>query len=136
MSAIPRKRRKNLIRWEQLHLTPQERWDQEARVSGLKPWFETRGTRLPGVDANRINGEGLLVSSFVSCVVFDGFPLNKIDNIFGDVRRMISNPLQVSADQDQMYRSSNRLRIFHHVGKEFAKNLIIKAVNLIVLSTN
>ena len=55
------------------------------------------------------------------------------DHVFGDVRRMIANPLEMARDQDQVERRLDRALILEHVREQIAEDLCFQAVEPVVL---
>src|SRR6266849_1392301 len=81
-------------------------------------WFEQRGcaAELAAVDGG----------------VADVLALDEVDDVFGDVGGVIADALEVFGDEDQFERGKDHAGIAHHVGKQFAENLIAVVVYLIV----
>src|SRR5499427_9461285 len=61
---------------------------------------------------------------------------NHEDHVFRDIGRVIANSFEVAGDQDQVQRRLDGMRIRQHVGEEFAKNLRLQRVQLVVLVEN
>ena len=57
---------------------------------------------------------------------------DKVDDVFGDVRGMVADALEILGDQDQLESGEHDRGIFHHVSKELAKELVAQAIHLIV----
>src|SRR5882762_7717511 len=64
--------------------------------------------------------------------VADVLALDEVDDVFGDVGGVVADALEVFGDEDQFERGKDDAGIAHHVGKQFAKNLIAVVVHLIV----
>src|SRR5262245_46877567 len=54
------------------------------------------------------------------------------DDVLGDIRRMIADPLKVARDEDEIERRLDGRRILQHIGEEFPKDLTLERVELIV----
>src|SRR5215469_5635803 len=57
---------------------------------------------------------------------------NEVNHVFGDVRGVIANAFKIFRDENQLKSREDDRRIFHHVGKQFAKELVAKTIDLIV----
>ena len=62
----------------------------------------------------------------------DVLALDEVDDVFGDVGGVVADALEVFGDEDQFERGEDDAGIAHHVGKQFAENLIAVVVHLIV----
>src|SRR5271169_3569033 len=56
----------------------------------------------------------------------------EIDYVFGDVGGVVAYAFQVLGYQDQLEGGEDLGAVFHHVGEEFAEELIAETVNLVV----
>src|SRR5207247_786203 len=56
-------------------------------------------------------------------VVADVLRQDHEDHVFGDVRGVVADPLEVAGDQNQVQRRFDRGRILQHVGEELSENL-------------
>ena len=57
---------------------------------------------------------------------------HKINNILGDVRGVVADALEVLGHENQLKSRKNDSGIFHHVGKQLAKELIPQTIHLVV----
>jgi hypothetical protein len=64
--------------------------------------------------------------------VADVTTCNEVDNVLGDVRGVIADALEILRDKDKFEGRENDGRVFHHVSKKLAKQLIAKPIDLIV----
>ena len=55
-------------------------------------------------------------------MMLDLFSFCEIDGILSDISRKISNPLEISAYQQEIERWSDRACILHHVSEENAED--------------
>src|SRR6266550_5028299 len=55
-----------------------------------------------------------------------------VDHVFGDVGGVVSDAFQVLGHQDQLEGGVHDRRIAHHIGQQFAENLVAELVDLIV----
>ena len=62
----------------------------------------------------------------------DILALHNVDDIFGNVGGMIADAFEVFGDENQLEGGKNDAGISHHVGQQFAKDLVAILVNLIV----
>ena len=66
----------------------------------------------------------------------DVLALDDVDNVFGDVGGVVANAFEIFGHEDQFERGKNHAGIAHHVGKQFAKDLIAVVIDLIVHGEN
>jgi hypothetical protein len=64
--------------------------------------------------------------------VADVLALNNIDDVLGDVGGVVADAFEVFGNQDKFERRENDAGIAHHVGEQFAENLIAVLIDLIV----
>jgi hypothetical protein len=64
--------------------------------------------------------------------VADVLALDEIDDVFGDVGGVVADALEILGDEDEFERGKDDAGIAHHVGEEFAENLVAVVVNTIV----
>jgi hypothetical protein len=57
------------------------------------------------------------------------------DDILGDIRRMVGNSFEASADDHEMDSTGDRFWIRKHEGEEFSKDLTVEPIDHIVLFT-
>ena len=55
------------------------------------------------------------------------------DHVFGDVRRVVPDPLEMARDEDEIETGLDRHRILEHVGQELAEDLRLVVVESVVL---
>ncbi len=56
----------------------------------------------------------------------------EIDYVFGYVCGVVADAFEILGDEDQLEGGEDLSAVFHHVGQEFAEELVAEAVNLIV----
>ena len=86
-----------------------------------------RRRRPRALDALGLHGLLLLIR-----VVPHVLRLRDEDHVLGDVGRVVGDPLQVPADQDEAERALDRPGVGHHVGEELAEHLVLELVHLVV----
>jgi hypothetical protein len=64
--------------------------------------------------------------------VADVLALDDIDNVFGDVGGVVADAFEIFGDQDQFEGGKDDAGIAHHVGEEFAEDLIAVVIHLII----
>jgi hypothetical protein len=64
--------------------------------------------------------------------VADVLALDNVDNVFGDVGGVVADALEVLGYQDQFEGWEDYAGVTHHVGQEFAEDLVTKVVDLVV----
>src|ERR1051325_1686923 len=64
--------------------------------------------------------------------VADVLALHDVDDVLGDVGGVVADAFKVFCGQDELKSGKHHARIAHHVGKQFAENLIAVVVHLIV----
>jgi hypothetical protein len=57
---------------------------------------------------------------------------DEVDYVFGDVDGVVADAFEVLGDEDQFEGGENDGGIFHHVGEQFAEELVAEAIDLIV----
>ena len=62
--------------------------------------------------------------------------LDDVDDVLGDVGGVITDALEIFGDQDQLESGKDYAGITHHVGEEFAEDLIAVVIDLIVGGKN
>lgn len=62
--------------------------------------------------------------------------LHHVDNVFGDIRRVIGNALQVTGYRKGLYERLNLVRVRFHSGLNMIEHLPMQAVNLVVPATD
>src|SRR5450755_208143 len=62
--------------------------------------------------------------------------LHDVNNVLSDVGGVVADAFQVFGGKDQLERGKNHAGIAHHVGEQFAENLVAIIVNLIVAGQN
>ncbi len=68
--------------------------------------------------------------------VADVLALDDVDDVFGDVGGMVADALEIFGDEDEFERGEDHAGIAHHVGEEFAKDLVAVVVDLVVHGEN
>src|SRR6185437_5292755 len=68
----------------------------------------------------------------VGSQVADVAASDHINYIFRDIRRVVADALQILGDQDELEGRKDDCGIFHHVGEEFAENLIAEMIDFVV----
>jgi hypothetical protein len=56
----------------------------------------------------------------------------EVDYIFGDVDGVVADAFEIFGDEDELESGEDDGGILHHVGEEFAKELVAEAIDLIV----
>src|SRR6266403_2005430 len=64
--------------------------------------------------------------------VADVLALDEVDDVLGDVGGVIADALEVFGDEDQFEGGKDHAGIAHHVGKQFAENLVAVVVHAVV----
>jgi hypothetical protein len=64
--------------------------------------------------------------------VADVLALDDVDDVFGDVGGVVADAFEVLGDEDEFERGEDDARITHHVGEEFAEDLVAVVVDLII----
>src|SRR5262245_16727137 len=59
----------------------------------------------------------------------DVLPPDQENDHLGDVRRMVPNTFEVLGYEDHLQRPRDVLRVFHHVGEQLTKNLLVAVVD-------
>ena len=54
------------------------------------------------------------------------------DDVFGDVGRVVADPLEMAGDQDQIERRLDGRRILQHISQQLAKDLRLQRIQRIV----
>src|ERR1700691_887348 len=57
---------------------------------------------------------------------------DEVDDVFGDVDGVVADALEIFGDEDELEGGEDDGGILHHVGEEFAEELVAEAVHLIV----
>jgi hypothetical protein len=68
--------------------------------------------------------------------VADVLALDDVDDVFGDVGGVIADAFEVFGDEDELESGKDHAGIAHHVGEEFAEDLIAEVVDLVVAGEN
>jgi hypothetical protein len=68
--------------------------------------------------------------------VADVLALDDVDDVFGDVGGVIADALEIFGDEDQLEGGKDDAGIAHHVGEEFAEDLIAEVIDLVVAGQN
>jgi hypothetical protein len=64
--------------------------------------------------------------------VADVLALDNVDDVLGDVGGVIADAFEIFGNEDEFERGEDHAGIAHHVGKEFAENLVAVLIDLIV----
>src|SRR6266403_2367482 len=64
--------------------------------------------------------------------VADVISLDEVDDVLGDVGGVVADALEVCGDKDQFEGGKDHAGIAHHVGKQFAENLVAVVVHAVV----
>ena len=73
-------------------------------------------------------------NSIGGCIAFrpnirDHLALDSVIHGLGDIRRVVTDPLQILGDEQQMRTRRDVARIFHHVSNELAKQRVVDIVH-------
>ncbi len=64
--------------------------------------------------------------------VADVLALDEVDDVLGDVGGVVADALEVFGDEDQFESGKDHAGIAHHVGKQFAENLVAVVVHAVI----
>jgi hypothetical protein len=64
--------------------------------------------------------------------VADVLALHDVDDVFGDVGGVVADALEVFGDEDQLKRGEDDAGVAHHVGEQFAEDLVAVVIDLVV----
>ena len=82
------------------------------------------------------SNECLCCLAAVDCGVADVLALDDVDDVFGDVGGVVADAFEVFGDEDQFEGREDDAGVAHHVGEEFAEDLVAVVVDLVVHGEN
>src|SRR5690242_3932145 len=105
------------------------------------PWFPL----VPFVDRFRrdtshLTGRAWPAPDGLSAAVDGGMTdvaaLDDVDDVLGDIGGAVADALEIFRNEDQLERRKNDAGIAHHVGEQFAENLVAVMVHLVITRQN
>src|SRR6202042_896404 len=115
--------------------------DSGARISGgRQPWDVARNcgdVKSPLRTVGKNGGE--LAAPNLAAVdggVADVLALDDVDDVFGDVGGVVADAFEIFGDEDELEGGEDDAAVAHHVGEEFAEDLVAVVIDLIVHGEN
>jgi hypothetical protein len=76
------------------------------------------------------------VSAAVDGGVSDVLALDDVDDVFGDVGGVVADAFEVFGDEDEFERGEDHAGVAHHIGEQFAEDLVAVVIDLVVHRQN